>query len=167
MEMLEQSRRPAGMTPFLLLMLTGFAGLPGLATAQQPSPAQTSAIRSSCRADYQAHCSSVPPGGQASLACLQQNSASLSPNCRQAVAAVGGGAPQSSTGSAPPAAGGSGRMAGRAAGGTLREECGADFTTHCRGVLPGGGRALACLADRRESLSHGCREALMPLGQGR
>ncbi|MBV1799440.1 hypothetical protein [Siccirubricoccus sp. G192] len=115
-----------------------------------------------------------PPGGQASLACLQQNMASLSPNCRQAVGAIGGGAPQSGAavpGAAAPPAGGAaapmGRMPPRAEAGVLREECGADYATHCRGVMPGGGRALACLADRRESLSHGCREALMSLRQGR
>jgi hypothetical protein len=136
--------------------------------AAASGPAQVSAIRASCRADYQAHGASIPPGGQASLACLQQNSASLSPSCRQAVGAVGGGAPQSSASAAgaagsaaPPAAAGAGRV--RAEAGMLREECGADYMTHCRGVLPGGGRALTCLADRRESLSHGCREAMMSL----
>jgi hypothetical protein len=42
----------------------------------------------------------------------------------------------------------------------LREQCGADYRTHCRGVMPGGGRMAGSLADNRESLSHGCREAL-------
>lgn len=58
----------------------------------QPTAAQQSAIRSACRTDYQANCSGVPAGGQASLACLQQNAAKLSPGCRQAVGAVSGGA---------------------------------------------------------------------------
>ena len=164
--MIEQCRRPSGLLSFLVLVLLGMGGMPGPVAAQQPSQAQISAVRSSCRADYQAHCSSVPPGGQASLACLQQNMASLSPNCRQAVGAIGGGAPQSGA-AAPGAAAPMGRMPLRAEAGVLREECGADYATHCRGVMPGGGRALACLADRRESLSHGCREAMMSLRQGR
>ncbi len=77
----------------LLLGLTG-ASVPGM--AQQPSQAQISAIRSSCRADFQAHCAGVQPGGRDALACLQKNVAALSPGCRTAVSAVGEPAPQKS-----------------------------------------------------------------------
>lgn len=58
------------------------------AFAQQPTDEQRSAIRSSCRSDYMAHCTSVPPGGLASLQCLQQNMASLSAACKSAVNAI-------------------------------------------------------------------------------
>lgn len=64
----------------------------GLATthalAQAPTDAQRAAIKSSCRSDYMAHCASVPPGGMASLQCLQKNMASLSSSCQVAVKAV-------------------------------------------------------------------------------
>src|ERR1700709_2856121 len=56
--------------------------------AQAPTDAQRSAIRSACRSDYIAHCSSVPPGGLESLQCLQKNMASLSGACKTAVNAV-------------------------------------------------------------------------------
>lgn len=56
--------------------------------SQAPTDAQRNAIRSECRADYQAHCASVPPGGEASLQCLQKNMSSLSPGCQSAVRAV-------------------------------------------------------------------------------
>jgi outer membrane biosynthesis protein TonB len=56
--------------------------------SQAPTDAQRSAIRSQCRSDYQAHCASIPPGGAASLQCLQQNISSLSPSCQTAVRAV-------------------------------------------------------------------------------
>jgi len=36
------------------------------------------------------HCSNVPPGGQASLACLKEHESSLSPTCAQAIGAIGG-----------------------------------------------------------------------------
>src|SRR4051812_1686250 len=88
-------RRPRAAVWVFMPLLVGIGEAPGPAAAQQPNPSQASAIRSSCRGDYQAHCAGVPTGGQASLACLQQNMASLSPNCRQAVGAVGGGASQS------------------------------------------------------------------------
>ncbi|WPO44367.1 hypothetical protein SFY93_02890 [Tardiphaga sp. 42S5] len=56
--------------------------------AQAPSQAQRDAIKTRCRSDYIAHCSSVPPGGEASLQCLQKNMASLSAGCAGAVRAV-------------------------------------------------------------------------------
>ena len=58
------------------------------AYSQAPTDAQRSAIRSECRRDYQAHCASIPPGGAASLQCLQQNMSSLSAGCQGAVRAV-------------------------------------------------------------------------------
>jgi hypothetical protein len=58
------------------------------ALAQAPSQAQRDAIKSQCRSDYIAHCSSVPPGGEASLQCLQKNMSSLSSSCQSAVRAV-------------------------------------------------------------------------------
>src|SRR5271170_5330806 len=58
------------------------------AFSQTPTDAQRSAIRSECRSDYEAHCASIPPGGMASLQCLQKNMSSLSPGCQGAVRAV-------------------------------------------------------------------------------
>ncbi len=72
-----------GLSLALLLLTCGATA----ALAQQPSKAQTDAIRQSCRADYQSHCADVPTGGKEALACLQQNAASLSPG----VSARGGG----------------------------------------------------------------------------
>ncbi len=64
-----------------------------LAQALQPTSAQANAIRQSCRADFQANCAGVPTGGQAALACLQQNAAKTSPACQQALRAVSGTPP--------------------------------------------------------------------------
>jgi hypothetical protein len=58
------------------------------AMAQAPTQTQRAAIKSQCRSDYIAHCSSIPPGGAASLQCLQKNMASLAPGCQAAVNAV-------------------------------------------------------------------------------
>jgi hypothetical protein len=54
----------------------------------QPTDAQRSAIRSACRSDYMANCSSVTPGGMEALQCLQRNEAKLSGACRSAVNAI-------------------------------------------------------------------------------
>jgi hypothetical protein len=58
------------------------------AFSQAPSEAQRAAIKSQCRSDYMAHCSDIPPGGEASLQCLQKNMSSLSAGCAGAVRAV-------------------------------------------------------------------------------
>lgn len=58
------------------------------ALAQAPTDAQRAAIKSQCRSDYMAHCSSIPPGGAASLQCLEKNMSSLSAGCADAVRAV-------------------------------------------------------------------------------
>src|SRR6267378_8382952 len=72
--------------------------------SQAPSDAQRSAIRSECRSDYEAHCASIPPGGEASLQCLQKNMSSLSSGCQSAVRAVEpAAAPKAETAPAPAA----------------------------------------------------------------
>jgi Cysteine rich repeat len=151
----------------LLSLLIGamLAGHVADVAAQQPTQAQTNAIRQSCRSDYQAHCANVPTGGSAALQCLQGNMAGLSQGCHAAVAAVMGGA----TGGAPPETPQSGAGQSAPMHGTmpmredammLRQACGGDFRSLCRGIMPGGGRALQCLSDHQESLSQSCREAL-------
>lgn len=54
----------------------------------QPTEAQKEAVKSACRSDYMAHCSSVTPGGEAALQCLAKNMSSLSASCQSAVKAV-------------------------------------------------------------------------------
>jgi hypothetical protein len=73
-------------TTLLLLAATFAISTP--AFSQAPSEAQREAIKSNCRNDYIAHCSSIPPGGAASLQCLQKNMASLSAACAGAVKAA-------------------------------------------------------------------------------
>src|SRR6266436_6417283 len=70
------------------LIVTALFAVATPAFSQAPTDAQRSAIRSECRADYEAHCASIPPGGMASLQCLQKNMSSLAPGCQTAVRAV-------------------------------------------------------------------------------
>jgi hypothetical protein len=147
------------------------------AAAKKPTSAQTAAIRSACRSDYMANCSSVPPGGAASLKCLKQHESKLSAKCQQAVNAVGGTA-------APAAAGAPADTATSAPGATpavapmvlrpmlprevlfvLRSGCGVDARALCAGVPPGGGRIAQCLASQAASLSRECTSALAPFAQ--
>jgi Cysteine rich repeat len=74
---------------FSLISIVVASGLAAAqAFAQAPTTAQRNAIKSSCRSDYIAHCSSVQPGGAAALQCLQKNMGSLSSSCQAAVKAV-------------------------------------------------------------------------------
>jgi hypothetical protein len=74
------------------------------AYAQQPTPAQQSAIRDACRSDFMSNCPGVQPGGSAALACLQQNAAKASPGCQQALGAVAAPSAAQARPSAPIAA---------------------------------------------------------------
>lgn len=145
-----------------------------VAPAGKPTDAQTAAIRSACRSDYQKNCASVPPGGAPALNCLEKNKSKLSASCQKAVSAVSGGA------AAPAAAGGvpaATSPAGAAVAApvppmvlrpmrpreelfVLRSACGADVRTLCGGVAPGGGRIVQCLAVKAASLSPACKDVL-------
>ncbi|MGL9622253.1 cysteine rich repeat-containing protein [Bradyrhizobium sp. U531] len=70
-----------------LLAAAFFATATG-AFAQAPTDAQKSAIRSACRSDFMAHCSSVTPGGAEAFQCLQKNMSSLSSGCQTAVRTI-------------------------------------------------------------------------------
>lgn len=143
----------------MTLALVGLAATAGYAAAQQPTQSQIASIRQLCQTDYREHCSTVPTGGSAALACLRQNAAVLSPPCRQAVSATGNPGPVPATHPALPAP--APALSPRQKAAMLRENCGSDYREFCRGVRPGGGQAIACLKDNAQSLSAPCREALM------
>jgi hypothetical protein len=165
-------------------------GLWAPADAQQPSQAQISAIRSSCAADYRAHCAGVPTGGMPALNCLRQNVDKLSAACQTAVNAAGGGAAPSAAGGgaapaapaapsaapstspaetapatpaapAAPAAHAFRPMSPRQEMAVLRGACGPDYRALCAGVPPGGGRVIGCLRENAASLSPRCQAVLM------
>src|SRR6266404_893390 len=104
--MIDTFKRASKLAPWLSVAAILATAAP--AFAQAPSQAQRDAIKSQCRSDYIAHCSSVPPGGEASLQCLQNNMSSLSSSCQSAVRAVeapAAAAPAAKPESAPAAAG--------------------------------------------------------------
>jgi hypothetical protein len=140
-----------------------------VATPAAPTAAQTAAIRSACRSDFMAHCSGVQPQGSAALQCLSTNSAKLSPGCRTAVAAVGGGAAGAG---AKPSAATPAAVAPAVAPLTPRpfimperrlsvlRICRTDVTTLCGGTPPGGGGFIDCLGAHAAELSPACYDAV-------
>jgi hypothetical protein len=127
-----------------------------------PSPEQMNALKFTCRRDFNRHCKGVPPGPEA-FACLQVNEARLSPNCRTSVAAIeaempegGGAAMPAATMAPPPPKVGKPSVANAV---VMLRACKLDLIRHCRGVKPGDGRELACLAAHEGSLSPRCRIA--------
>jgi hypothetical protein len=173
-------------------MLAGAIVISASAFAQAPTDAQREAIRSACRSDYMAHCSSVPPGGLESLQCLQKNMSSLSGPCKSAVSAVDAPAPAAksetpaatpkaetpaTTEPAKPAATEAPAAAPKAAGGVakkptdaqiaaIRSACRADYPKVCAGVPTGGAPALQCLDKNKSKVSAGCQQALNAAGGG-
>ncbi|MDO9299243.1 cysteine rich repeat-containing protein [Bradyrhizobium sp.] len=171
------------------LLVTAIFMVATPAHSQAPTDAQRNAIRSACRADYQAHCASVPPGGEASLQCLQKNMSSLSSGCQSAVRAVEpAAAPKAETapsaapkaGSAPAAAPAAATAkpataapaAPKAAASTtankptdaqvtaIRSACRSDYQKVCAGVPTGGAPALQCLEKNKAKVSAPCAQAV-------
>ncbi len=153
------------------------------ASAQAPSQAQRDAIKTQCRSDYIAHCSSIPPGGEASLQCLQKNMSSLSASCAGAVRAVGtpaaadpAPAAKPRTDAAPPAgkpAATASKAAATPAGqpssaqiSAIRSACSSDYPKVCQGVPTGGAAALQCLETNKAKLSSGCQTAVSAASGG-
>jgi len=157
------------------------------AFSQAPTDAQRSAIRSECRSDYEAHCASIPPGGAASLQCLQKNISSLSSSCQTAVRAVEApAAPRAESApaapkaaSTPPAATAkpatetaAPAAAPKTAASTtakkpdntqlaaIRSACRSDYQKVCAGVPTGGSAALQCLEKNKSRVSAPCQQAV-------
>jgi hypothetical protein len=177
-------RRAAALSP--LLAATTFTVITP-AFPQAPTEAQRSAIRSECRADYEAHCASIPPGGAASLECLQKNMSSLAPGCQSAVRAVEAPSesrtetkaePQSEPKSetktesktepapAAKAAGAPAKQPSSAQIAAIRSACRSDYPKVCAGVPTGGAPALQCLEKNKSKVSAGCQKAVAAVGGG-
>jgi len=46
-----------------------------------------------------------------------------------------------------------------------QKACKADFEKYCSGVLPGGGRVIACLEKQKEKLSPACQKVVETYGK--
>ncbi len=152
------------------------------AFSQAPTDAQRSAIRSECRSDYETHCASVPPGGAASLQCLQKNMSSLSSGCQTAVRAVEPPAapkaesapaatPNADSATAKPAetaapaapkaaADAAAKKPSSAQVAAIRSACRSDYQKVCAGVPTGGAPALQCLEKNKSKVSPACEQAV-------
>ncbi|HXD51130.1 MAG TPA: hypothetical protein VN689_04515, partial [Burkholderiales bacterium] len=178
--MIDTLKRAKKLAPWLSVAALLATTAPAL--AQAPSEAQRDAIKSQCRSDYVAHCASVPPGGEASLQCLQKNMSSLSSSCQSAVraaeapaaatakpadtAAPKAAAPAAATTAAPkaaepkPAAAAPAGQPTSAQISTIRSACRSDYPKVCAGVPTGGAPALQCLEKNKAKLSAGCEKAV-------
>lgn len=174
--MINTLKRATKLGPLLAVAAIFATAVPAL--AQAPSQAQRDAIKSQCRSDYMAHCSSVPPGGEASLQCLQKNMSSLSSGCQGAVrAAEAPAAPAATTAkpteTAPPKPAEPKATAGTAAAqptsaqvSAIRSACRSDYPKVCAGVPTGGAPALQCLEKNKAKLSAGCGQAVAAANGG-
>jgi hypothetical protein len=185
-QMINTLKRATKLAPWLSVAAILATAAP--AFAQAPSQAQRDAIKSQCRSDYMAHCSSVPPGGEASLQCLQKNMSSLSSSCQSAVRAVEApaaatakpadtaapkaAAPAAAT--AAPSKSAEPKAAAAAPAGqptsaqisAIRSACRSDYPKVCAGVPTGGAPALQCLEKNKAKLSAGCEKAVSAASGG-
>jgi hypothetical protein len=151
------------------------------AQAQQPTPAQTDAVRQSCRSDFMADCTGVQPGTREALQCLQHNVAKLSPSCKTAVRATMPAPPPAAAAPAPPppavatapspppaAAGPAPAVAPLKVRAFIMPQrrivittiCSGDAPKLCPGMPPIGPGLLNCLAAHASALSKQCYDAI-------
>ena len=93
-------------------------------------------VGAACADDVQSLCPDVKPGQGKVLACLRANLFSASPGCQELVK----GAQEKAA--------------------EFQKACGKDARKLCKGIAPGQGRILACLASRKADLAPAC-QALM------
>ena len=174
------TRAPTRAARLVALLAIAMFATAAPALAQAPTEAQREAIKSECRNDYIAHCSSIPPGGEASLQCLLKNMSSLSSACASAVRAVeapAAAAPKTesapATTTAKPA---TETAAPKAAASTMakkptsaqisaiRSACRSDYPKVCAGVPAGGAPALQCLEKNKSKVSAACEKAVSAAG---
>jgi hypothetical protein len=136
------------------------------AAPARPSAQQQAAIRQSCQGDFMSKCSGVQPGGADALRCLQRNSAQLSPSCRSAVAAIGGGTAPATAAAPAAAAATPSAMPTPEQQNAIKMTCRRDFMMNCRGVPQGGPEAFACLQRNSSRLSPDCRTSLAAVAGG-
>jgi hypothetical protein len=173
------------------LLATAIFATAAPALAQAPTEAQREAIKSECRNDYIAHCSSIPPGGEASLQCLQKNMSNLSSACAGAVRAVEAPAaaapktesapaaaktetapatttakPATETAAPKAAASTMARKPSSAQISAVRSACRSDYPKVCAGVPTGGAPALQCLEKNKSKVSAACEKAVSAAGGG-
>jgi hypothetical protein len=166
--MVSTARTAAGFTSVTALIVLMLANP---TAAQQPTAAQRDAIRSSCRSDFMANCSSVEPGGKEALDCLIAHEARLSPSCRTAVNAIAPkpAAPVAAE-SAPPKPAAMAPMeappkpadaAEESQMKAVQQSCTLnDFMAHCSWIKPSSPEVVLCLKANATELSPACRTAV-------
>ena len=166
---------------FRFLLLAGFlvSSICNFAQAQEPTQAQRDAIRSACRSDFIAHCSSVQPGGKDALECLLRNEGKLSTSCKTAVSAVAPKPETPAAAAAPavpaatpvetPTASSPSEPAPKTVAAkttddqikAVRQACTLnDFMAHCSWIAPSSPEVLLCLKANSADLSSSCQSAL-------
>jgi hypothetical protein len=105
-----------------------------------------------CRSDFDRFCRDVPRGGGRVLACLRQNLADLSPDCRQFVDSVK--LPEGAT------------HGGLEFALAVHRECSSEIDKYCADVPVGGGKILDCLEGHEAALSPACKGALQSAPKG-
>ena len=128
-------------------MLRKIAALMALGIlATTPTQAQESVgamVKSACQEDLDKYCPQVKPGNQRLLACIYAHEDKISNRCTYALydAAI---------------------TLERAVAGLsyIAQQCEADINKLCGTVVPGEGRILACLDEKKSEVSALCKDAI-------
>ena len=116
------------------------------------------AVKFTCRSDFSRYCKGVPVGGSEAVACLRENSAKLTSDCRTSLADLGEAMPPSAAGRPTQAPGLP--KAPVVMTGAIGRSCIRDLFKHCRNTGIGDGEKLACLHAHESDLTVLCKAAM-------
>jgi hypothetical protein len=143
------------------------------AFSQAPTDAQRAAIKSQCRSDYMAHCSSIPPGGEVravepAAAPKAESAPAAAPKTESAPAAAAAKPAETAAPAAAPKAAAStaAKKPSDAQVAAIRSACRSDYQKVCAGVPTGGAPALQCLEKNKAKVSGPCQQAVNAAGGG-
>ena len=150
-------RQPAAALPKQAVVAPPAVPAPAAEAPAAPSPQQLSALKFTCRRDFQVHCKGVPAGGAEAVACLQRNAAKLVPDCKTSLAAIGDAVPPAGVALAPKSHTPNAPIVMTA---VIGRACMRDLLLHCRNTGIGDGQKIACLMARGPKLAVLCKAAL-------
>ena len=122
-----------------LVRLMAYIMLLAALIAPTPAEAQGAAVRQSCGAEIQQHCTGVQPGDGRLRACVKEHFAAFSEPCKRALL--------SSV--------------------AVVKACKSDVQRTCPDVQPGAGRIPACMKDHFAEYSEPCKRAIITTKIGR
>ena len=140
----------AAVAVMALFMGTIGASAQGTPTLESRLKAAVDKLQAACGDDLRKYCSTVTPGGDRIVFCIEAHEDKISTKCEYALFEASKNLERALD-----------RIQMTA------EACWGDIATHCADVAPGGGGIAHCLVSKKASLTNGCQIRLDEIQTGK